>query len=361
MAHMLFWLLAGLMVVMEGAGAVAATRDEGCGVAGACKGGFTPESLLLQVERGSGSSVQRALPELPAPYSGQVGHHISHGHGAALAQLDSPSHPAALPQLQFDSPSAKELEHFRLLKQLRTRGFRCVSKSFQGIPNTEATFKFDCRLWRAARQWSAEMGSKNFFSHVRGDSNPCKRTSEQGFATCTENIAAGNDSPAETLEQFKKSDGHCKNMMDPDLNRFGAGYVETSGSEWTHYWTQSMGTDGQSPDQSCLQGMGSAPSPTAPARRRSDPAPTAACKDNDMNCATSYKQYCSTDRMKKICPKTCGVCQSSAPVTAPARRRSSQAPTGACKDNDVNCATSYKQYCSADHIKRSCPKTCGVC
>jgi len=317
MAHMLFWLLSGLMVVMDRAGAVDATRDDGCGVAGACKGGFTQESLLLQVERGSGSSVQR-----------------------------------------LDSPSAKELENFRLVKQLRTSGFRCKSKSFPGIPNTEATFKFDCRLWRAARQWSAEMGSKNFFSHVRGGSTPDKRTSKQGLRAYTENIAAGNDSPAQTLEQWKKSDGHCVNMMDPDLNRFGVGYVETPGSQWTHYWTQSMGTDGQSPDQSCLQ-EGSAPSPTTPARRRSSPAPTGVCKDNDVNCATSYKTYCSADHIKKTCPKTCGVCQSSAPVTTPARRRAAR--TAACRDTDANCATSYSTYCSAEHIKKTCPKTCGVC
>jgi len=297
---------------------------------GACDAASTPESLLQRTDHVSG------IHELPAPYFGKVWHHIGR-------------HPAAFPQLQFDSPSAKELEHFQLLKDLRTNGFRCASKSFQGIPNTEATFKFDCRLWRAARQWSAEMGSQNFFSHVRGDSNPCKRTSEQGLGACSENIAASNDSPAATLEQFKKSDGHCVNMMDPGLNRFGAGYVMTPGSEWTHYWTQSMGTDSQPPDQSCLPGAGGpAPSPPAPS-----PVPSSSCEDEDPNCKSSYRQYCSYPHIQKACRKTCGVCRSG-PAPPPM-------PTATCKDDDPNCASSYQPFCSASRIQKVCRKTCGVC
>jgi len=60
MANMLFQILAGLIWATQRAEAVAATRDEGC-VAGACNGGFTTESSLLQVQHGSGSTVQRAL------------------------------------------------------------------------------------------------------------------------------------------------------------------------------------------------------------------------------------------------------------------------------------------------------------
>merc|ERR1711920_967903 len=226
-------------------------------------------------------------------------------------------------------------------------GYQCKSKYFPGKPDTEATFKFDCRLWRAARKWSSEMGTQNFFSHTRGNSNPCTRTSDEEFppyAACTENIAAGNESPSKALEQFKKSDGHCVNMMDPRLNRFGVGYVSTPGSEWTHYWTQSGGTDSQPPDQSCLASAAPSPPPAQrPPAASSDTG--ASCKDEDPNCVSSYKPYCGYAHVQKVCRKTCGMCNS----------------LSSCVDKDPNCATSYKTYCYADHVKKACPKTCDAC
>merc|ERR1712194_107059 len=170
--------------------------------------------------------------------------------------LDNSSSGEGGPVLAFqtsETPSAAELEHFRLLKDLRKRGYRCPGgRSFAASPDMDETFLFDCRLWAAARFWSSEMGGQNFFSHVRGNSNPCSRTSDYGLPACGENIAAGNGDAAATLQQWMESDGHCVNMMNPEYNRFAVGYVQTPGSQWTHYWTQSLGTSSARADQSCL-------------------------------------------------------------------------------------------------------------
>ena len=37
------------------------------------------------------------------------------------------------------------------------------------------------------------------------------------------------------------SDGHCRNIMNPDTNEIGIGFVVVDGSEWTRYWTQVFG------------------------------------------------------------------------------------------------------------------------
>merc|ERR1712238_11959 len=63
--------------------------------------------------------------------------------------------------------------------------------------------------------------------------------------------------------------------------------------------------------------------------------------------------------MGRTCPKTCGLCQEEQPSQEPEETEPPQSDT--CVDTDIHCATSYKQYCSYEHIKRACPKTCGLC
>jgi len=316
------------------------------------------ESVLLQVTTGKLHATSilietPSLPDLPPPFTPEMGL-AEH----AASRDEDEAHGQSL--LQRQSPSAAELKHFQLLKDLRKRGHRCPSgRSFAGIPDTENTFLFDCRLWAAARFWASEMGSKNFFSHTRGGSNPCSRTSDYGLPACGENIAAGNDDPAATLKQFLESDGHCVNMMDPQYNRFGGGYVESPGSQWTHYWTQSMGSSSAGADQSCLA---NAPSPGwSPAATTTTSPPTfdGPCEDKDFHCAISYKKYCNTKNIQNTCPVTCGLCTPETPTPAPPTP--SPAPGQVCEDKDIHCAGSYKQYCNTKHIQKTCPLTCGKC
>lgn len=273
-----------------------------------------------------------------------------------------------------------------MVKDLRTRGYRCKSKSFPGNPDTERTFKFDCRLWRAARLWSSQMGKNKFFAHTRGNSDPCSRTLGFGFEACGENIAAGASGPRETLEQWKDSDGHCTNMMNPAHNRFAVGYVMTPRSPYTHYWTQSLGNDLEPADESCLPGRAPAPPSTpdvgggAPGRTGRGSAGEASgrvsggrpgrgsgrdasarsdggaggrdsgpqqggdsqsrCEDGDGGCAQHYKDFCHLAHVERLCPNTCGKC---------------------CRDTSAHCTTHYSNMCNLATVRDVCRGSCGLC
>lgn len=346
-------------------------KAESCALrAEGSKGMTAQESVLLQRERGttgktrvhSALSAAADLPTLPAPFTPEVALAVDAWSGSG----DGPS----LSFQQGESPSAAELQHFELLKDMRKRGHRCPGgRSFAAIPDTDDTFLFDCRLWAAARFWSSEMGQKNFFSHVRGSSTPCSRTSDYGLPACGENIAAGNGDPAGSLQQFMESDGHCVNMMEPRYNRFGAGYVQTPAppSTYTHYWTQAMGTSSARVDQSCLANApssGTAPSP-------SPSATPEACEDLERDHCDHYKGlgYCDTvENIKKQCRATCGLCTPTiggggGSVPSPVAPSPPQTSSGDCYDTEKNHCAYYRSqnWCNTPNVKKACQQTCGFC
>lgn len=54
-----------------------------------------------------------------------------------------------------------------------------------------------------------------------------------------ENIAHGYETPEDVVQAWIDSDGHCSNLMAPDFNEIGVGYVdEGEGAPW---WTQVFG------------------------------------------------------------------------------------------------------------------------
>jgi len=248
-------------------------------------------------------------------------------------------------------PSAKELEHFRLLKELRKNGFPCPSKDF--VPNPEESFQFDCRLWRAARKWSVRMGSEGFFSHRHDGSTPSQRTEAEGLRGGWENIAAGSGSPAGTLEQWKKSDGHCLNMMNPGLNRFGIGYAAEPDSRYRHFWTQNFAVDSSPPDQSCLTEQDVPTEEDAPEEdgepqedtpEDDDPPQDQKqdLKDHHPKCLAFVRWCRSSDLVKRTCPKSCG------------------ASNQECRDTHWKCKAMHR-WCGVPKVSSACPETCGRC
>merc|ERR1711920_41515 len=211
---------------------------------------------------------------------------------------------------------------------------------------------------KAARKWSQRMASENFISHRKDGSTSCTRTEAEGFPKlrgCGENIAGGDGSPAGAIEQLKKSNNHCTNMFEPKFNKLGVGFASNSRSTYVDYWTDSFGDWPAGPDESCIGGY---PAPTPPP----------GCADIDtMNCQTYKDQgYCSySPNVQAQCKETCGIggCGKGAPAPRPAPRPAPQPPTGgACADSDGACNYYASQgYCSHDHIKKSCRRSCGLC
>lgn len=94
----------------------------------------------------------------------------------------------------------------------------------------------------AARAHSLDMVERDFFDHYNPDGDgPAERAGYAGyvFSTLGENIAAGQPSPAEVVQGWLGSPGHCKNIRNPEYTEIGVGYY--AGGSYGHVWTQVFG------------------------------------------------------------------------------------------------------------------------
>ncbi len=76
------------------------------------------------------------------------------------------------------------------------------------------------------------------FSHTRPDGTSCFSVIRGKYRHVAENIAAGHESAAETVEQWMNSPGHRANILDSDLKELGVGYCYAEDSDYHHYWVQ---------------------------------------------------------------------------------------------------------------------------
>ncbi|WP_218034753.1 CAP domain-containing protein [Acrocarpospora corrugata] len=97
------------------------------------------------------------------------------------------------------------------------------------------------RLRAAARGHSADMAARHYFSHDSLDGrSPWDRIRATGYAyPAAENIARGQNSPAEVVDAWLHSPGHRANIMNCDLKAIGVGVRLGPGGPW---WTQNFGS-----------------------------------------------------------------------------------------------------------------------
>jgi uncharacterized protein YkwD len=128
-----------------------------------------------------------------------------------------------------------EADVLAIVNARRAEGATCGSDSFAPAGPMVAEAQLRC----AARLHSQDMFARMFFDHTNpDDESPWDRvdkTDYDGFAS-GENIAWGQPDPASVMDAWMNSDGHCRNIMNPDNNELGVGY-HGEGS----YWTQVMG------------------------------------------------------------------------------------------------------------------------
>jgi uncharacterized protein YkwD/stress response protein SCP2 len=97
-------------------------------------------------------------------------------------------------------------------------------------------------LAAAAQAHSADMAARDFFAHESPEgSQVWDRVLAVGYryAKVAENIAAGQRTPAEAVTGWMNSPGHRRNILDPELQQIGVGYVV--GGRYGTYWTQVFG------------------------------------------------------------------------------------------------------------------------
>ena len=124
-------------------------------------------------------------------------------------------------------------------------------------------------LTQAAQIRAPEVGV--LFSHDRPDGTSCFTALDQtgakkGAYTWGENIAAGNATAAETVEQWMNSPGHRANILNPKYTHIGVGYCYDATSTYRHNWVQMFVGTNSTPDGDSSQtpGTGTPPAATPP-------------------------------------------------------------------------------------------------
>lgn len=194
----------------------------------------------------------------------------------ALAMALLNDHPAAA---QGQTLNSLEQQVFDLMNQQRAAN---------GLP----ALQIDWRLVQAARDHNAAMISSGVFSHqapgelplcASGANNDRYEAVGYGWQACGENIAAGQTSPQQVMNDWMNSSGHRANILNASFRDFGVGY--TTGGSYGYYWTQDFGTSSGATVPTATRSSATATrtptrtaTPVAQPSRTPTPAPTLAAQ-----------------------------------------------------------------------------------
>ncbi|WP_369017101.1 CAP domain-containing protein [Bacillus subtilis] len=90
--------------------------------------------------------------------------------------------------------------------------------------------QIDETLSKSARAKSQDMKDKNYFDHqspTYGSPFDMMKSFGISYKTAGENIAKGQKTPEEVVKAWMNSEGHRKNILNPNFTHIGVGYVES--------------------------------------------------------------------------------------------------------------------------------------
>ena len=98
-------------------------------------------------------------------------------------------------------------------------------------------------LAQAAAGHSSDMASRNFVSHTGSDgSSAADRARSAGYRGAVgENLAGGQTSVRQVMNELLRSPAHCANLMDPAYRTTGAACVSNRSTTYKTHWTQMLG------------------------------------------------------------------------------------------------------------------------
>jgi uncharacterized protein YkwD len=100
--------------------------------------------------------------------------------------------------------------------------------------------KLDPKLTRIAADHALRMAKSNKVAHVLiGEGSFARRLRVGGYeaSIASENIGAGYDSLEEAFAGWRKSRGHNKNLLTPDVTVIGIARADAPGSKYGTYWS----------------------------------------------------------------------------------------------------------------------------
>jgi uncharacterized protein YkwD len=143
-----------------------------------------------------------------------------------------------------------EDEFLYRINLVRQQGCNCGNKYMPPAP----PLSWNDKLEDAAEGHAKDMARKKYFNHNSKDGrNMSDRVIAAGYNykgyksfAIGENIAAGQQSIAEVMDGWFKSEDHCRNLMNP-------GFKEVGIAQYKNYWVQDFGgRESFSPEQQKL-------------------------------------------------------------------------------------------------------------
>ena len=128
-----------------------------------------------------------------------------------------------------------EQQFLRKINALRASGCNCGKTYMRPAP----PLKWDSRLEKAAINHARDMDKNNYLSHTNSRGHGIKQRIEAAGYKLTgsmaysygENIATGQRSIDRVMQSWIKSEGHCKNLMNPTFKDIGIAQIN-------YYWVQ---------------------------------------------------------------------------------------------------------------------------
>jgi uncharacterized protein YkwD len=121
-----------------------------------------------------------------------------------------------------------------LVNETRKKGCHCGDTYYAPAP----ALSWNDLLEKAALNHTKDMFQNNYFSHIGKDgSNVSQRMDRVGYKWMAygENIGLGFKDEKEVIENWLRSPGHCKNIMNRKFTEMGVARVG-------NYWTQTLGS-----------------------------------------------------------------------------------------------------------------------
>jgi uncharacterized protein YkwD len=146
--------------------------------------------------------------------------------------------PLEVPQLA--DPKAAVAKVLALTNEARSHPRNCGDRHFEAAPPVS----WNPQLEQAAAQHARDMATHAFLDHKgRDGSTPSQRITRSGYRwrAVGENVASGQISPKEVVDDWLRSPGHCANLMSPDFSEMGVSYGVNMGAEAVVFWAQEFG------------------------------------------------------------------------------------------------------------------------
>lgn len=142
---------------------------------------------------------------------------------------------------EASKPAASKEQSSETKQNTTASSVSAYEKEVVDLTNAERTkrglkpLKLDEKLSGVARKKSEDMRNKNYFDHNSPTyGSPFDMMKKFGitYRTAGENIAKGQRTPKEVVQAWMNSEGHRKNILNPDFTNIGVGYVK-DGNIWT--------------------------------------------------------------------------------------------------------------------------------